>query len=131
MTAELSRALGLVVAVVLLAIVAVGGIAFGLLLLVAGSVVELGDIAGAALLVVAGLIVGYGAVAAIAAVGLWRWRAWGWALGLGVGLVGLLGVGVAALYDSFQAPLLVAVLLCGGTVVALLPASVRRSVSIG
>lgn len=118
---------GTTIVIGLLAIIALGGAAYAVLLLA----LEVSGIGAGMTGGVAGAALAYAAAAVLAAVGLWRRATWGWLAALVVGLAGLLGVLAAALAGAFQAPLLIAILLCGGSVALLLTPDTRRDAGVG
>lgn len=125
------RPLGLVIAVALLAVIAVGATAFGAITLAVATWLDLGGVAGTSIVIAGLLVMAYGLSAVVGVWGLWQGRTWGWVVAFVIGVAGLVGVAVSALSGYFEPPLIVAILLCGVTVVVLLLPSVRRAAGIG
>ncbi len=125
------RPLGLVVAIALLALVAVGGVIFGAVTLAVASWLNLDGVAGTSIAIAGLAIMAYGLAAAIAVWGLWQGRTWGWVVGFLIGVAGLLGVLGSFLSGYFETPLVVAALLCGAVTAVLLLPSVRHASGIG
>jgi hypothetical protein len=125
------RPLGLVIAVALLAVIAVGATAFGAITLAVATWLDLGGVAGTSIVIAGLLVMAYGLSAVVGVWGLWQGRTWGGVVAFVIGVAGLVGVAVSALSGYFEPPLIVAILLCGVTVVVLLLPSVRRAAGIG
>jgi hypothetical protein len=119
-----------VLAVVLLLVVGLGTLAFGGLVLLLGTEIRADSLESTVVTATGGFSALFGIVAFGAAFGVWQGRGWGWVLGLVISLVGLLGVGVAILTSSPQAPLLVGLGVFGGLLACLLVPGVRARAGI-
>lgn len=118
------RPLGTVVSSISLAIIAVGSVAFSLIVVATSR-----NVANAGLLGPFGLAllaIAFGFAAVFAAIALWQLEPWGWPFAMVIGLIGLLA-SIAGLVASRQLVLIIGIALTAAVVVALLPRSVRST----
>jgi hypothetical protein len=121
-----ARPLAAILVIGLLEVIALGCLAFIVLVVALGATMGDGDPAGVAVLLTAGLLGILGVLAVIGGIGMWRGGALGWILGFTVGVVGMLGLGTAAMTVGAETALLVASVPFAGLVVLLLTPPVRR-----
>lgn len=118
------RPLGTLVSTLSLAIIAIGAVAFGLILVATSRNVASTGLMGP--FGVALITIAFGFAAVFAAIALWNLESWAWPLGLIVSGAGLLGSIVGAVYGR-QLPLILGIALCAAAFAALLPRSVRTT----
>lgn len=119
--------LGLLAAITLTILVAVGALLMGafLVAIAAGAVPILSSPNLAAVAVVGAAAAAYGALAVIAATGLWLLRAWAWPLAAAVHAIALTGVLIAATTGGPGVHITAGIALSAAGLVALLQARTR------
>ena len=121
------RPLGVIASSLSLAVIAVGSVAMGLVLVATAR-----GVASAGLLGPFGIAlfaIAFGFAALFAAIALWQLESWAWPFAMVVGLVGLLG-SIVATVGSRNLLLIIAIVLTGIVVLGLLPKSVRRTYGV-
>lgn len=121
------RPLGTLVSSVSLGVVAIGAVAFALILVATSRNIPNTGLMGPFGIALLAIIFGFAAV--FAAIALWNLESWGWPLAMVIGIVGLLSTIVAVVY-SRQLILILGIALCGAAIVSLLPRSVRTTYRI-
>jgi hypothetical protein len=121
------RPLGVIASSLSLAVIAVGSVAMGLILVATAR-----GVASAGLLGPFGIAlfaIAFGFAALFAAIALWQLESWAWPFAMVVGLVGLLG-SVVATIGSRNLLLIIGIVLTAIVVIGLLPKSVRRTYGV-
>ena len=118
------RPLGVVVSSIALGVVAVGAVAFGLIVLATSRNVEVTGLMGPFGLAL--LTIAFGFASIFAAIALWQLEPWAWPVAMLIGIVALLS-SIVGLVAGRQLPLVVGIVLGAGVVISLLPRSVRTA----